>query len=211
MSEYKIKTAQLETTHNVFFTGPMQCFCKQEKKEGQSDSEEYTLTDKKGNDVFTAPICEEYFINIKKSKILGQSIAFIVVFINIILKLTVKGLVNFIGEATASEQKATVTRGVFLGQFANTGFVMLLVNANLTEHFPESYITSYFQGPYYDYMPMWFIDAGLKIQIALIIQMIMPWIACTIAHVVPGIKRNLDNGCSGNKYKTKSTTIQKYK
>lgn len=41
--------------------------------------------------------------------------------------------------------------------------------------------------------------------------MFMPIIACTIAHTVPCIKRNLDNKCSGNPYKTKSTTLQKYR
>lgn len=96
------------------------------------------------------------------AKVLGQSISFIVIAINIILKFTIMNLVYWIGLATASEQKATVTRGVFLGQFANTGFVLLLVNANLTEHFPDE-ISQHFKGPFYDYMPAWYLDVGLKI------------------------------------------------
>lgn len=70
-------------------------------------------------------------------KIFGQSISFIVIGINVILKYTILYMVIYIGEETASQQKATVTRGVFMAQFANTGFVILLVNANLTEHFPR--------------------------------------------------------------------------
>ena len=63
--------------------------------------------------------------------------------INVILKYAIMYMVKYIGEDTASQQKATVTRGVFLGQFANTGFVILLVNANLSEHFPKE-ITQHF-------------------------------------------------------------------
>ena len=71
------------------------------------------------------------------SKVFGQSISFIVIAFNIILKYTIMYMVYYIGEETASAQKATITRGVFLAQFANTGFIILLVNANLTEHFPK--------------------------------------------------------------------------
>ena len=80
-----------------------------------------------------------------------------------------------------------MTRGVFLAQFANTGFVILLVNANLTEHFPKE-ITVLFQGPYYDYMPMWYLDVGLKIQVAMIINMFMPIIGTGITFLVPLLK-----------------------
>lgn len=63
----------------------------------------------------------------------------------------------------------------------------MLVNANLTEHFPKE-LTMYFKGPYYDYMPMWYIDVGLKIQVAMIINMIMPIIGTGITFIVPLIK-----------------------
>lgn len=159
---------------------------------------------------FEGAICEEYFSSIIRSKLIGQSIAFVAVGINVILKFTVMFLVKFIGEETLSQQKATVTRGVFLGQFANTGFIILMVNANLSEHFPQS-ITTHFRGPFYDYVPMWYIDVGLKVTVVLIVQLILPFIACTITHTVPCIKRSIDNGCTGNPYKTKSTTISKYR
>jgi len=145
-----------------------------------------------------------------KGKILGQSISFVIIGINIILKFTILYMVIAIGEETASQQKATVTRGVFLAQFANTGFVILLVNANLTEHVPHE-ITKHFKGPFYDYMPMWFIDVGLKIQLAMFINMIMPLIGIVITFTVPLIKRKIDNRNTDDPYVTRSTTLQWYK
>lgn len=114
--EYQKNTDLLETTDHVYFTGPMQCFCKVERSNGKSVNEEYTVYNKQtGDEVFSGPICKAYFGDILKSKILGQSIAFIVVFMNVIIKQTVRYLVTYIGEETASEQKRSVTRGVFLG------------------------------------------------------------------------------------------------
>ena len=185
--EYQINNKALETTQEVYFTGPMQCFCKMEKAQGHWSSEVYSYTDVKSGEEFSEPLCRNFFIDLLIAKIFGQSISFIVIAINVILKYTIMYMVIWIGEETASQQKATVTRGVFLAQFANTGFVILLVNANLTEHFPKE-LTMYFKGPYYDYMPMWYIDVGLKIQVAMIINMIMPIIGTGITFIVPLIK-----------------------
>jgi hypothetical protein len=208
--EYLTKTAQLEHGSEVFFTGPMQCFCKKERKLGHSSSEVYTYTDREGAE-HAESICHDFFVDLYLSKVFGQSIAFIVVGINVILKFTVMYLVKGLaGEDTASNQKALITRGVFLGQFANTGFVILLVNANLSEHFPQ-YITQHFRGPFYDYMPMWYIDCGLKIMIAMVIQMCLPFISVTLAHLVPYLKQRYDNRGTGDPFVTRSTTIAWYK
>ena len=63
---------------------------------------------------YDGQICSGYFFNILMSKVFGQSISFIVIAFNIILKYTIMYMVYYIGEETASAQKATVTRGVFL-------------------------------------------------------------------------------------------------
>lgn len=112
--EYQINNKALETTNEVFFTGPMQCFCKSEKADGHSSSEVYSSTDVKTGETFSEPICRNFFIDMLIAKIFGQSISFIVIAINVILKYTIMYLVLWIGEETASQQKATVTRGVFL-------------------------------------------------------------------------------------------------
>ena len=51
---------------------------------------------------------------------------------------------------------------MFFAQFFNTGFLILIVNANMKEHDPSEF-TKYFDGPFTDYMPQWYIDVGLKI------------------------------------------------
>lgn len=66
------------------------------------------------------------------------------------------------GEDTCSEQLASITNGVFIAQFFNTGILLLLVNGNMTEHEPY-FITKYIKGPFYDYQPLWYSNVGFKI------------------------------------------------
>ena len=59
-----------------------------------------------------------------------------IVIVNTILKLvTIKGI-EWVGEDTNSEQLTSITNGVFIAQFFNTGILILLVNGNMTEHSP---------------------------------------------------------------------------
>jgi hypothetical protein len=93
-----------------------------------------------------------------------------------------------------------------MAQFFNTGFLILIVNANLTEHEPK-WFTRFFNGPFYDYQPEWFQDVGLKILQTMVINSIMPGVQCCVAFIVPMIKRGLDNGFTKDPYKTKKTSI----
>lgn len=144
------------------------------------------------------------------SKVTGQSIAFIIIAVNIILKIVIIQLVIWIGEDTSSKQKSSITNKVFMAQFFNTGFLILIVNANLTEHEPVQF-TRYFNGPFYDYQPDWFQDVGLKILQTMIINCVMPYVNVVVAFLVPNLLRYLDNGFTGNPYNTKKTSIQTFK
>lgn len=58
---------------------------------------------------------------------------------------------------------------------------------------------------------MWYIDCGLKIMIAMVIQMCLPFISVTLAHLVPYLKQRYDNRGTGDPFVTRSTTIAWYK
>lgn len=75
-----------------------------------------------------------------------------IIAINLILKSVIIKGITWVGEDTNSEQLSSITNGVFFAQFFNTGILLLLVNGNLTEH-PPYFLTKYFRGPFYDYMP----------------------------------------------------------
>jgi hypothetical protein len=90
---------------------------------------------------------------------MGIMIAIFIVVINLILQMIIIRLVDWIGEDTHSQQLETITNLVFIAQFFNTGILMLLINANMTEHQP-TFITSMLNQDYYDYVPKWYSDVG---------------------------------------------------
>lgn len=82
---------------------------------------------------------------------------------------------EYLQEDTLSEQLSSVTIYVFVAQFFNTAFILLLVNANLSEHsFPI--VKDYVQGRFYDYSPNWYEAVGSGIVKAMIINSITPFI-----------------------------------
>ena len=68
-----------------------------------------------------------------------------------------------------------------------------------------------FNGPFYDYVPQWYIDVGLKIVTTYLVQGLMPYINVVKESVIARLKICVDQKCSGNRYKSRSHTLQMYK
>jgi hypothetical protein len=58
------------------------------------------------------------------------------------LKIIIIKGITWVGEDTNSEQLSSITNGVFIAQFFNSGILLLLVNGNISEHPPYS-LTKY--------------------------------------------------------------------
>lgn len=96
----------------------MQCFCQQQKSVGVTKQQEYTSTtiyaDKAKGTFWKAAICKEYVEDKLQSAIIGQSVAFIIIAVNLILKSVTIAGITWVGEDTNSEQLASITNGVFV-------------------------------------------------------------------------------------------------
>lgn len=60
-------------------------------------------------------------------------------------------------------------------------------------------------------MPLWYVDVGLKIQLAMTINMFMPIVGVVITFLVPLLKQRIDNKNTDDAYVTRSTTLSWYK
>jgi len=130
--------------------------------------------------------------------------------VNLILKTVIIKGITWVGEDTNSEQLSSITNGVFVAQFFNTGILLVLVNGNMTEHSPK-FITKFIKGTFYDYMPDWYANVGFKIVQTMIINAIMPYVALATSFIVPALKRKLDRKFGSDVYKTKKTSFAAYK
>lgn len=78
-----------------------------------------------------------------------------IVVVNTIIKGYAIELITWIGYDTHSEQLTKITNGVFISLFFNTGFLLILTNANFSQyHLP---LKNWFNGPYDDYSPDWYV------------------------------------------------------
>jgi hypothetical protein len=64
-------------------------------------------------------------------------ITFTIIAFNLVLKMVIIKLVTWVGYDTNSESLTKITNWVFIAQFFNTGWLLTLVNSNMTEHDPK--------------------------------------------------------------------------
>lgn len=118
-------------------------------------------------------------------------------------------LISWVGYDTRSEELTRITNWVFMAQFFNTGFLLLLVNANITEHSPK-YLTKHFANSFYDYEPQWYANVGKMIVQTMAINSLMPYIGLFTTINVPKIMRCIK--CKSNDpMKTTETSMSGFK
>lgn len=140
----------------------------------------------------------------------NSSISFVIIAINIVLKMIITKLLTWVKEATKSEMLGSITNGVFIVLFLNTGLLLTIANANLTEH-PPHFITNIFHGPYYDYDPMWYSNVGFIILKTMCINACMPFVQLGMGWGLPFLHRKMDMKWGKDRYVTKKTSMAAYK
>jgi len=209
LAEYSMNEDFASEGKPTHFTGGMQCFCSFQDTEEVDPATLYKADDSDTAEV-GVPLCQILKSDQLTSKVFGQSVAFVIIAINIVLKTVIIKGITWVGEDTNSEQLASITNGVFVAQFFNTGILLLLVNGNMSEHWPF-FITKFIQGPFYDYMPLWYSNVGAKITQTMLINSIMPYVGLVTGFLIPAIKRKLDRKFGSSVYVTKKTSMAMYK
>lgn len=151
-------------------------------------------------------ICYDYSLDYYVSLTLGSSISVVIVVVNMIIRTINIDLIKYVGEDTHSAQLKSIANGVFVALFFNTGFIMLMVYANLTE-FNEN---SIFQGWYYDFDSYWYSDVGYKLTQTMLINMVFPFIEFTMAYTQTALFRKMDRKWGKDDYITKQSSMQLY-
>lgn len=119
-----------EEGRNTHYTELLQCFCKMQAKAGVAKTKAYQNPDEASQKV---AICSYYYTDARNGKIFSLSITAVIIAFNLILKKIIISLITWVGEDTFSQRLTSITNGVFVAQFFNTGILLVLVNANLGE------------------------------------------------------------------------------
>jgi hypothetical protein len=90
----------------------------------------------------------------------------------------------------------------------NTGFLLLLVQANLIEVNIPLARSIFNQGPFYDYLPKWYVAIGYKLTQTMIINSIFLYVEFGIAWSKSFVFRRMDRKFGSDTYVTKKSTMQ---
>jgi len=63
--------------------------------------------------------------------VFDQSIKYLIIVINTVIRMIVIKIIDLVGCDTQSREMSFVTLAVFLCTFFNTGFLLMIVNANM--------------------------------------------------------------------------------
>ena len=96
----------------------------------------------------------------------------LIITINTILKTVTVMLITWVGYDTYSELMTRIINGVFIVLFFNTGILLLLVNANLSD--VSGLLSNIFDGRFYDYSPQWYVSVGDKLVQTMLLNAFMP-------------------------------------
>jgi len=107
-----------------------------------------------------------------------------------------------------------IVNGVFIALFFNTGILLVLTNANLSD--VSGWLSAVFSGTFYDYSPKWYANVGSVLVSTMLLNAFMPPIFEAITNGTAWLFQTMDNGwrCCKKKeermYHTKTTQIYQY-
>lgn len=138
-----------------------------------------------------------------------SALSYLLIGINYVLRTICIMLVDWIGYSTETVRLSKTTTVTFIVQFFNSAFLLLMVNANLSEQPITFWLTS---GTLPDFNAAWFRSVGDIIVAAMVFNIYYPIIEVLGYYGLRILFRCLDRGCRfpGKDVKTKSTSIQGY-
>jgi len=144
--------------------------------------------------------------------LLKLAVSLIIVAFNFILRKAIIWLVVWTGRKTISLQMATILKFLFVSQFFNTAFLLLLVHTNLeNSHVP--FIKRVFNGEHPDFTMEWYFKVGAYFSQTLVILGFAPAIEACMAIVYLKINQKLDIGYffePKEPCKTRAKTVQQF-
>lgn len=154
------------------------------------------------------PMCYDYLHLMIKVITYSSSLKYVLTGFNYLLRTFVIAVVTWIGYATNTAQLERITTVTFLCQFFNTAFIMLLVNADLSEQ-PIS--LGFTTGTIGDFNSPFFRNIGNTLIGTMIFNAYYPLIEFCLYWSLRVLFRALDRPCcSCDKNSTKKTSIQAY-
>jgi len=180
-------------------SGALECFCNAEIAADYNKA----ITTAYGHPK-NALICSEY-LSIKTEVFLWiNSLKYFITGVNFVLRTICIALVAWIGYPTETQKLEMTTKVTFFVQYFNTAFLLLLVNADLSEQ-PFSF--GLVGGIESDFDKTWYKLIGNTIVSTMIFSAVFPLMEACGFFSLRLLGRIVDKGFSTDPYVTKKTSI----
>ena len=137
-----------------------------------------TTTDEEGMYV-EGSICEEAMQGFYFAFVLSKTFGVMVTLINVIFKQIVMRGIGVAKSTTVSHESQSIMLWLFIVQFFNTGLLLLLVSADLSQIWAP--LQNVFHGQYPDFTLEWYQELGTLISNVMMIMIFTPFIEFAIA------------------------------
>eukprot|EP00742_Colponemidia_sp_Colp-10_P003796 GILJ01004043.1.p1 GENE.GILJ01004043.1~~GILJ01004043.1.p1 ORF type:complete len:1123 (-),score=165.75 GILJ01004043.1:136-3504(-) len=155
-------------------------------------------------------LCQDWFQQTVFSSTLKFLVAFVVLIVNTLLRLFMRGLAAFEKHSTKSGYYAAAMMKMFIAMFINTAFIVLIINANLRMFQVRPPTDLVFQGPYSDFNADWYKVVGTSIMVTMILNVLAPHLSALIGISIRSCKRRCDRHCTSDRKRTKKLTQREY-
>ena len=183
-------------------SGCLQCYCQMKYKEDPDEALKISFPESDDQ-----PICKDYYDQVNVVYLMTTALSYLLIGINYILRTVCIMCVDWIGYSTETERLSKTTTVTWLVQFFNSAFLLLMVNADMSEQ-PISFgLTT---GSIPDFNSSWFRTVGEIIVGAMVFNVYYPIIEVLMYWGLRTLFRCLDRGCRCKSEGTKSTSIQGY-
>lgn len=151
-------------------------------------------------------ICEYYADQVMSVYLWTTALSYLLIGINYILRTVCIMLVDWIGFSTETVRLSKTTTVTWIVQFFNSAFLLLMVNADMSEQPITFGLTT---GSLPDFNTAWFRSVGDIIVLAMVFNVYYPILEVLGYWALRVLFRCIDRGCK-LKGDTKSTSIQGY-
>jgi len=165
--------------------GTLQCFCTSNSK----DDPDFNASYKAANG---EAICQEFSNDVLAVYFWTTALSYLLIGINYILRTVCIMLVDWIGFDTETVRLSKTTTITFLVQFFNSAFLLLMVNADMSEQPCTFGLTS---GTIPDFNSAWFRSVGDIIVAAMLFNVYYPILELAMYWALRALTRCMDRGC----------------
>lgn len=128
--------------------------------------------------------------------------------INVILKYICIGIIRKTKFHTATQEDTAIMATVYISQLFNTGFLLLMMNANFSEFGSESLKQIFFGGRLTDFGTLWYKKVGIVIVSTMQFGIVMPVLEFGGMWLMKAVLRLKDRGWTSDGTKTNCKGMQ---